>query len=75
MSELAFELHAALLPIRSAVQLLRRCNFDLEISRAVADQVDAGLDRALARLEPFVSGVPAANDAHPRLRFDDIAEV
>jgi hypothetical protein len=75
VSALAFELHAALLPIRSAVRLLRRCNFDVEISRAVADQVEAGLERALASLEPLVRGAPAANDAHPRWGFDDMPEV
>jgi hypothetical protein len=75
VSTLAFELHATLLPIRSAVRLLRRCNFDVEISRAVADQVDAGLERALATLEPFVSGRAAANDAHARSGADGTAQV
>jgi CheY-like chemotaxis protein len=59
--ELAHELRDALSPIRAAIDLLRLRNFDIEVSRRVAEKVDRGLDAALAAVDAFVAAEHCQN--------------
>jgi CheY-like chemotaxis protein len=59
--ELAHELRDALSPIRAALDLLRLRNFDVEVSRRVAEKVDRGLDCALAAVDAFVAAEQSEN--------------
>jgi CheY-like chemotaxis protein len=54
LRELAHELRDALSPVRSAIDLMRLRSFAADVSSAMAQRIDQGLDRALATIDTFI---------------------
>lgn len=54
LRELAHDLRDALSPLRAALDLMRLRGFAADVSSAMAQRIEQGLDRALATLDAFV---------------------